>query len=308
MECFVLGTGGMMPMPKRRLTSVAVRTDGRVYLFDCGEGTQVPYKEAHLGFRPLKVVAVTHLHADHVLGLPGMLMLRSQMETPEELVLVGPPGLERFVKNVRHDLRMYINYPLRFLEWSERAGELAYEDEQARLFWRPLDHSVFCLGYRLEEHGRPGKFDPEAAVRLGVPKGPLYRQLQLGEAVVTPSGATVQPEDVLGPPRRGRHVAFCTDTAITEALQPLLRETDLAFVEGMFLPEHEAEAAEKKHMTVAQSTQAAARAKVGRLVLVHLSPRYEPAELPRIDEEAAKHHPAAAAGREGQMIEVPLPD
>ncbi len=310
MEAFVLGSGGMMPMPRRRLTAVALRLGGSCYLFDCGEGTQVPYKELHLGQRGLRLCAITHLHADHCLGLPGMLMLRAQMPDPEPLTLVGPPGLARFVRDVRRDLALYINYEIRIEEHEGRSGalELAYEDEQLRLFWQPVLHSCFCLGYRLEERDRPGRFDPAAADALGVPFGPLRGQLQRGETVVTPAGDTVRPEQVLGPPRRGRHLAFITDTGLAPALASLLRQADLAFLEGMFLSEHLQEALEKKHLTVEQAATAARDAGVKRLLLVHISPRYDAADLGRLQDEAARHHPAARVARDGETLTLPFPE
>ena len=310
MEAFVLGSGGTMPMPRRRLTAVALRLGGGVYLFDCGEGTQVPYKELHIGQRGLRVCAITHLHADHCLGLPGMLMLRSQMPDPEPLTLLGPPGLARFVRNVRRDLALYINYEIRIEEWRGATDELelAYQDEQLKLLWRPVEHSVFCLGYRIEEYQRPGRFDPQAADALGVPFGPLRGELQRGQPVVTPAGDKISPEQVLGPPRRGRQLAYVTDTALSPALPPLLAEADLAFLEGMFLAEHLQEGLEKKHLTAEQAATAAHQAAVKRLVLVHISPRYDAGEVERLQDEASHHHPAVRVARDKELFTVPLPE
>jgi ribonuclease Z len=307
MDCFVLGTGGMMPMPHRRLSSVAVRSGGKVYLLDCGEGTQVPYKELHVGMRSLRLVAITHLHADHCLGLPGMLMLRAQVPDPAPLTLLGPPGLDRLVRHLRQDLPMYINYEIRVRCWTGEQDELAHEDDQLRILWRPLKHTVTCLGYRLEQHQRPGRFDPRKARRLGVPEGPLWGQLQQGQTVQTPQGERVRPEQVLGPPRRGRHLAYVTDTAPTANLELLLAGTDMAFVESMFLPEHAKEAAAKRHMTVTQSCQAARRAGAARVALIHISPRYGPEDLPRLEAEARAHHPQVHVPRDGELLEVPAP-
>lgn len=304
MQCFVLGSGGMMPMPKRRLTAVAARTAGQIYLFDCGEGTQIPYKELHLGQRALTLIAVTHLHADHCLGLPGMLMLRAQMPDPEPLTLIGPPGLGRFVDHVREDLALYINYEIRVLEWSPGGDGIAYQDENVRVLWAPLDHTVLCLGYRIEEHDRPGRFDPEAARQLGVPEGPLWGALQRGETIEAPQGAQVRPEQVLGPARRGVHLAYITDTAPTASMEPLLEQVDLAFVEAMFLAEHEAEAERKRHMTAAQAGLAAERARVAELVLVHLSPRYEAHQEQQFIEQARAHHRRVRVAQDSEMIEV----
>lgn len=308
MDCFVLGTGGMMPMPYRFLTSLAVRMAGSIYLFDCGEGTQIPYKKSHLGLRSLRVIAISHLHADHVLGLPGLLMLRGQMPDPEKLIIVGPPGLARFVRNVRKDLAMHIQYPIEIREYDLNNPSIeAYQDENLRLTWHPLEHSVFCVGYRIEEHERPGKFDLQAAHELGIPAGPLFGKLQQGQAVILPSGETIAPEQVVGEKRRGRRVAYITDTQITAKMQPILKEADLAFIETMFLEEHVEDAAAKKHMTAGQAAQAAAQAGVAKLRVFHFSPRYEGRDIRRFTEEASLFHDNAKAAREGEEIAVPLP-
>jgi ribonuclease Z len=304
MECRVLGSGGMVPMPRRRLTSVALRLDGWQYLFDCGEGTQVPYKQHHLGLRSLHLMAVTHLHADHCLGLPGMLMLRAQMPDPGALTIVGPPGLERFIRHVRADLAMFINYDIHVREWAGVDDEVAFEDERARLLWRPLNHSVLCLGYRMEEHYRPGKFDSAAADQLGVPWGPLRGKLQQGESIILEDGSIITPNQVLGPTRRGRHMAFITDTTLAPALESLLEGVDLAFLESMFLPEHEEEAVAKKHLTTIQSATIARAAGVKKLVLVHLSPRYDHKDAIRMEEIAQQHHPDVHVARDGEALSL----
>lgn len=315
MECVLLGTGGMMPMPGRPLTALAVRTSGAVYLLDCGEGSQVPYKALHVGMRALRMVAVTHLHADHCLGLPGVLMLRSQMDEPDPMTLVGPKGLERFTRNVIRDLACRITFPLHFVEIdpSERVepkGPMPtiYKDDLVTLRYHPLQHSVFCVGYRLEEHLRPGRFSPEAARRLGLPPGPLYGKLQAGETVRTTDGRTVAPEEVLGPGRRGRHVSYCTDTAPCRGLYRLMDHVDVAYLEGMFLPEHSEEAKQKRHLTVEDAARIANRAGAAQTLLVHHSPRYDFQHLGRIDEVAQAINPTARRGRDGERIEIRLPD
>jgi len=298
-----------MPMPYRFLTSLAVRMAGSIYLFDAGEGTQIPYKKLHLGLRSLRVISISHLHADHVLGLPGLLMLRGQMPEPEKLVILGPPGLARFIRNVRKDLAMHIQYPIEVRQYDRNdPTTVAYEDENLTLSWHPLDHSVFCLGYRLVEHERPGKFDLESAQNLGVPPGPLFGKLQQGEAVTLPSGEVIQAEQVVGDKRRGRRVAYITDTQITPKMQPILKEADLAFIETMFLEEHAEDAAAKKHMTAGQAAKAATEAQVEKLRLFHFSPRYEGKDIRRFTEEASEFHNNVKASREGEEIAVPLPE
>lgn len=313
MECVLLGTGGMMPMPGRPLTAVAVRTGGAVYLLDCGEGTQVLYKALHVGMRALRMVALTHLHADHCLGLPGLLMLRSQMDDPDPLTIVGPFGIERFTRHVIRDLACRITFRLDFVEIDTRQEEsgkgpflVAYEDDLVRLRWGPLHHSVFCVGYRLEEHERPGRFSIEAAQGLGLPPGPLYGRLQTGEEVTVPDGTVVRPEQVLGPTRPGRLVAYCTDTAPCKNLYRVLDQVDLAFLEGMFLPEHTEEAKQKRHLTVADAARIAKRSNVRQTILVHLSPRYDNKLARQVDEVARGVHDAVRRGRDGERFELRL--
>jgi ribonuclease Z len=158
MDCVLLGSGGMMPMPYRFPTSLVVRHQGNLYLFDAGEGCQINLKKAKLGIKALRVVAVSHLHGDHCLGVPGLLMMRAQVPDPGPLTILGPPGIERFLSQLREVLGFFINYPIYFVEWHEGGPEVAYEDEQVRILWGPLKHTIPCLGYRFEEHPRYGEF------------------------------------------------------------------------------------------------------------------------------------------------------
>jgi ribonuclease Z len=308
MECVILGAGGMMPMPSRMTTSVLVRREGRMLMFDAGEGIQISLKKGGLGIRNLDAVAISHLHADHVLGLPGVMMFRAQCEDPGPLTVIGPRGTKRFVEHTLSDLRYRLDYRLEFVEWSADAGEVAWSWHGHPLSWEPLSHSAFCLGYRLDEQTRPGRFDPERAAELGVPSGPLFGRLQAGEEISLPDGSTVRPDQVLGPPRRGRSVVFATDTVPCPGLDRLCRDADLAFVEGMFTNAHRSEAADKLHMTAEQAGRAAAGAGVDRLVLVHISPRYTRDDEQTLRDEARRHHPTAEVGRGLQSYEIKLPN
>lgn len=304
----MLGYGGMMPMPLRLTTSVLVRREGRMLLFDAGEGIQLALKKGGLGIRGLDAVAITHLHADHVLGLPGIMMFRAQCDEPGALTVIGPPGVARFVNHTLEDLKYHINYSIEFIERHNESDRIAWSWNGDNLIWDTLDHSAFCLGYRLEERGRPGRFDPARATALGVPAGPLRGRLQAGETVVAEGGAAVRPTDVLGPPRRGRVVAFATDTRPCAGLARLCEDADLAFVEGMFAAEHADAAAEKKHMTAVEAAEAARDARVGRLVLVHVSPRYVYEDEARLGEEARAVFPRAEVAKALEAYPIPLPD
>ncbi|HSB66625.1 MAG TPA: MBL fold metallo-hydrolase, partial [Anaerolineales bacterium] len=193
-------------MPGRFLTSVAVRLQGQLYLFDAGEGCQINLKRTKLGIKPLRVMAVSHLHGDHCLGVPGLLMMRAQVPGAGPLTILGPPGIERFIRQVHESLAFFLDYPLSFVEWNEGHSEVAYEDDLIRILWGPLKHTTLCLGYRLEEHLRPGKFKPEAAKALGIPYGPLWGKLQRGETITLDQGSKISPDQVLGPSRPGRKV------------------------------------------------------------------------------------------------------
>lgn len=304
MECVLLGSGGMMPMPYRFLTSLAVRHQGQLYLFDAGEGCQINLKIAKLGIKSLRLVAVSHLHADHCLGLPGLLMLRAQVTDPGPLTILGPPGIGRFVSQVRELLGFFINYPINFVEWSEAGPEVAYEDELVRIRWGPLEHSTLCLGYRFEEHPRPGKFRPEAAQALGIPEGPLWGKLQRGERVVLESGITIMPDQVAGPARPGRHICYAVDTRPNRSLEKLCQGVDAAFLEGMFLPEDQQDAEEKMHMTVFEAAQVAAGADARLAVLVHISPRYVEEDLEKLT-AAVERFEAIKIGRDLDRYSIP---
>jgi len=294
-----------MPMPYRFLTSLAVRLEGQLYLFDAGEGCQINLKKTKLGIKPLRVLAVSHLHGDHCLGVPGLLMMRAQVPDPGPLTILGPPGIERFVECLHESLAFFLNYPISFCEWNEGSPEVAYEDEQIRILWGPLKHTTFCLGYRLEEHPRPGKFNPARAKALGIPPGPLWGRLQRGETVTLENSATISPDQVLGPPRPGRNVCYAVDTKPNKTLYRLCQDVDLAFLDGMFLPEHQEEADAKGHMTVEDAARVAQRAGAQRAILVHISPRYTEEDMEKFKEAAKGRFEKTETGTDLQSFTVP---
>jgi len=296
----------MMPMPHRLLTSLAVRLNGRIYLFDAGEGAQLGWKQVRLGLRGFKLLAVTHLHADHCLGIPGLMMLRAQIDDPSPLTILGPPGIELFIRQTRALLEFYTNYPVHFVEWSGDQPELAYQDDQVRIYWQPLQHTRFCLGYRLEELERPGKFNPDQARSLGIPRGPLWGRLQRGESITLNSGREISPDQVTGTVRRGRRIAYVVDTRTTKNIYRLCRDVDIAFMEGMFLPEDSEHAEAKGHLTVTEAARIAGRAGVDRAVLVHISPRYDAAQLDQLESAAKSRFEYVQIGRDFDSFGVPL--
>jgi len=299
-----------MPLFERPLSAAAVRLNGLIYFFDGGEGVQMSCKRVHLGFRAISVIAVTHLHADHCLGIPGVLMMRARSDDPGPLTVLGPPGIKRFILDVKRDLAFYTNYEIRFVEWDEDqpAGAVAYEDEQVTIRWGLMQHTTRCLGYMLEEHDRPGKFNEGRAVQLGIPKGPLWGKLQRGESIVLENGVTVTPDQVLGERRRGRRFAYVTDTLANKNLYKMIAQADLAFIEGMFLSPEAETAKERMHLTSREAGRLCERAGVSRAVLIHVSPRYTRDMLSELEAEAKDLFPSVEMGRAGSIYTVPFPD
>lgn len=309
MEVFVLGTGGMMPLPYRYLTSVLIRREGELFLFDCGEGTQVSLRSLNLRWKKISAIFISHTHADHVTGLPGILMLSSQVDRSEPLYIYGPPKIKEYVEMSRQVLDMYINYEIVVEEvpWGESV--VCYRGEGFSVRTIPLRHTKPCVGYVLEEDPRPGVFHPEKARELGVPVGPLWSRLQRGEVVKNVRGEEVRPEMVLGPPRAGRKVAFVTDTLYLPHIKDYVKGSDLFICEGMFSHELAETAAEKRHLTAREAGRIAREAEgVGKLGLIHYSPRYTNRDLQVLLEEAKEEFPEAFLCRDRQTISIPYRD
>ena len=295
-----------MPLPHRYLTSVLLRREGDLFLFDCGEGTQVSLKKLNLKWKKISAIFISHTHADHVTGLPGILMLSSQVDRDEPLYIYGPPKIREYVDMSRQVLDMYINYEIQVREISEAGEIFAREDFAVSCF--PLRHSKPCLGYALSEKERPGVFFPEKAEELGVSRGPQWSRLQSGESVETHEGRTVTPDMVMGPKRRGRKFSYVTDTTTVDTIVPNVRGSDLFVCEGMFTEDLEESAREKKHLTAAQAARYAREAEVGRLGLIHYSPRYTEYDLKQLLKESRKIFKRSFLTRDGQKLEIPYLD
>jgi ribonuclease Z len=306
MELFILGTGGMMPLPSRSLTSVLLRREGELLLFDCGEGTQVSLRKLALRWKKISVIFVSHTHADHVTGIPGILMLSSQVERDEPLYIIGPPRIKEYVEESRRILDMYINYEIVVREVNGK--EVLFEGNGYKVRSYPLRHTKPCLAFCLEEEMRPGAFKPENAEALGVPKGPLWSVLQGGQPVLLDSGRRILPEQVMGARRPGRKFCFVTDTTWVPGLADFLKDADLLICEGMFGEELAGDAGDKKHLTVQQAAQIARQAQVGRLGLIHYSPRYTERDLKNLLQQARKIFPQAFLTRDLQAIDLPYPE
>ena len=306
MEAFILGCGGMMPLPYRHLTSVLLRREGDLFLFDCGEGTQVSLRRLNLKWKKIDAIFISHTHADHVTGLPGILMLNAQVDRTEPLYIYGPPKIKEYVETSRRVLDMYINYPIVVKEIEAPCVVHSGKDFYIRAF--PLDHTKICVGYTLEELDRPGEFNPDKARELGVPVGPLWAQLQQGFEVKATDGSIVKPEQVLGEKRSGRKFSFVTDTLYKNTIAKEVRGSDLLVCEGMFENELIDQAKEKKHMTAAQAATIARDADVRRMCMIHYSPRYTDRELEKLLQEAKEIWSKAELSRDRMNIDIPYVD
>jgi ribonuclease Z len=247
--------------------------EGDVYLFDCGEGTQLQWRRAALRFGRLRGIFISHLHGDHLNGLVGLLQTLSLGDREDRLQLCGPPGIEAYWNAIQRYQGVRLGYPLEIVE-SEGGG--VGTGNGYRIECALLDHGIRTLGFRLEEDERPGRFDPDEAQRLGVEPGPAFGQLQRGETVDGADGP-VRPDQVMGPPRPGRSFVYTPDTRPCEAAVELARGATVFLCDSTFGAELEREAAARGHSTAAQAAGMAAEAGAERLVLTHISARYHDA-------------------------------
>jgi ribonuclease Z len=307
LEAFVLGCGGMMPLPNRHLTSVLLRREGELFLFDGGEGTQVALRKLNLRWKKISVIFVSHTHADHVTGIPGLLMLSSQVDRDDPLYIIGPPRIGEYIEASRRVLDMYINYEVIVKEITEPG--IVYRGDGFHVRCFPLRHTKPCFGYTLEEDLRPGEFHPEQAEALGVPRGPLWAKLQAGETVLAADGREVRPREVLGPPRFGRKFSFVTDSLACPEIAPEVADSDLFVCEGMFERELAEDAHSKKHMTAEEAAGiAAAAGGIKKLALIHFSPRYTEYNLKQLLKEAQAIFPDTVLTRDRMVVPIDYVD
>ena len=304
-EVFSLGTGGMMPLPNRFLTSVLVRREGQLFLFDCGEGTQVSLKMLNLSWKHIHSVFISHMHADHVTGLPGLLMLSSQVDRSEPLYIYGPSRLGEYIESSRRILDMYINYEIIFTPIEE--GVLVETDEYTVNCFM-LKHTKICYGYSLVEKQRPGEFSVEKAILNKVEKGPKWSLLQHGVAVENSQGQIITPDMILGPKRSGRKFTYMTDSLYFPEMADYAHDSDILFCEGMFEHALVDDAREKKHMTAFQAAMVARDAGAAKLCLQHYSPRYSDRELKILLAEAREIFPETVLTKDRMSFTIPLKD
>ena len=301
LDLVFLGTSGSAPTARRSTAALLVRRGGERLLFDCGEGTQRQLLRSSVGLVDLQEIFVTHFHADHYLGLPGMLKTFALRQRDVPLTVYGPPGLRDLFGALRRVFGK-LTYRLEVVE--VRAGQALERDGyELRVF--PVAHGVSAVGYALHEATRPGRFDTDAADALGVPAGPERGALQRGEAVTVGAGRVVTPDAVLGPARPGRTIVIPGDTAPAETVRVLAEGADVLVHEASFCEEERERARETMHSTARQAAEVADAAGVRLLALTHLSPRYFGPEIAR---EAREIFPNTVVPRDFDVVEVPFPE
>lgn len=294
LDVCLLGTGGMMPLPYRWLTALMTRYNGSSLLIDCGEGTQIAIKECGWSFKPIDVICFTHYHADHISGLPGLLLTMGNAERSEPLTMIGPKGLERVVSALRM-IAPELPFEIRYVELTEAEEEIEIAGYHIHAF--RVKHNVVCYGYRLEIP-RGGRFFTEKAMENKIPQK-YWSLLQHGQTIED-GDRIYTPDMVLGPPRKGIKLTYCTDTRPTVGIEKAAAGSDLFICEGMYAePEKIVKAKQYKHMTFYEAAAIAKKAGVEELWLTHFSPSLVKAEsyMPQVKQIFE----AASLGRDGRM-------
>ena len=295
------GTSGSVPTAQRGPSALLLRRGGERLLFDCGEGTQRQMLRSTVGLVELREVFVSHFHADHYLGLPGMLKTFALRGRELPLTVYGPPGLRDLFGALRRIFGK-LTYPLELEEL--RPGDVL-ERGDYNLVTFPVAHAVQSLGFALVEHPRPGRFDVDGADALGVPAGRERGLLQRGESITLDDGRVVTPDQVLGPPRAGRKVVLSGDTAPSTTVLEAARGAEVLVHEATFLEEERERAEETGHATALDAAELAREAEVGLLALTHLSNRYFGPEVAR---EARTIFPETVVPKDFDVIDVPFPE
>lgn len=297
-----LGTSAAMPTLHRNVSGLAVKAGADLLLFDCGEGSQRQMIRFGTGFS-VDAVFFTHFHADHYLGIIGFLRTLGMGGRTERLTLYGPPPAKKILDTAIHLGVDRLAFPVEVQEL--RGGEVLKRQGYSVRAVR-VDHRVNALGYALEEDTRPGRFDAEAAKKLGVPHGPDFGKLQKGQAVTLADGTVVTPEQVLGQSRAGRRVVISGDTRPCATMVEASRECDLLVHEATFSDDEQSRALETRHSTAREAGKVAAEAKAKRLVLTHLSSRHDVDPRPLLEQARQEFSGACDVAFDGFTVELPL--
>ncbi len=275
MQITFLGTSSGVPTRSRNVSSIALRLPQRAefWLFDCGEGTQHQLLRSELKISQLTRLFITHMHGDHIFGLPGLLASAGLGGQPNRIDIYGPSDLEKYLQGAVRYSQTHFSYPIKI--YKSEPGIL-FEDEEYIVSCGLLKHRIPAVGYRIAEKDRPGRFNVEKANALGIPSGPIYGQLKRGEIVTLPDGRKINGLDLCGPKEIGRKIVYCTDTIYCDGAVELATDADVLIHEATFAHQDAQLAYDRLHSTSTMAAQVALSAGVKQLVMTHFSPRYAP--------------------------------
>jgi ribonuclease Z len=297
-----MGTAGSVPTPERSLPAVLIKRQNEQLMLDCGEGVQRQMIKAKAGFHKKTKIFISHLHGDHVLGLPGLMQTMALMDRQKKLEIYGPEGIKQFLECIRETLQFGLTFPVEIHELY-KAG-IVCEEKDYSVETAKSNHVIPSLAYAFLEKPRPGKFYPEKARALGVPEGELWSKLQHGDKIKLAHGRVISPADVMGAPRQGRKIVYTGDTRPFKGFAQFAATADLVIHEATLDDTLSEKAAEDGHSTPSQAAQAAKEAKAKQLVLTHISARYPDARL--LLEQAQKFFKNTMVAEDFMNLELPL--
>lgn len=304
MKIVLLGTSSAVPTLTRGLSSTALVREGDVFLFDCGEGTQLQLMRSGVKRSRIHSIFIGHLHGDHLYGLNGLISTLHLDGREAPLNIFGPEGLRVFLNASFRTSELQFTFKLTVQEFPRGYRGRVLDEEEFYVEALPLDHSIFCLGWRFQEKDKPGVFNLERAEQLGIPRGPLYGKLQHGEKITLSDGRAITPDAVLGPPRHGKSVVYCLDTQFSERSIQLADKCTALIHETTFGPDGVEMARERKHSTMEDAARVAKEAGAETLIATHFSSRYDGRQIAQIGDEAREVFDKITVGRD--LLEIDL--
>jgi ribonuclease Z len=304
LKIILLGTSSAVPTLSRGLSSTALVREGDIFLFDCGEGTQLQLMRSSVKRSRIHSIFIGHLHGDHLYGIAGLLSTLHLDGRESPLNVFGPEGLRHFLNAAFRTTDLQFDFKLTVQEFPRGYRGRVLDEAEFHVDALPLDHSIFCLGWRFQEKPKPGVFNLEQAEQLGIPRGPLYRRLQHGESITLDDGRVITPDMVLGPPRPGKSVVYCLDTQFSRRSIELADRCTALIHETTFGQEAVELARERKHSTMEDAARVAREAQAGQLIATHFSSRYDGRQVTKIGDDARGIFENITIGRDLLEIDI----
>ena len=298
MKLVFLGTSAAQPTESRGMTCICLVLEKEILMFDAGEGAQIAFHKAKLGWNKKMKILVTHLHGDHCVGILGLLQTMSLQSRTESIDIYGPKGIEDFLAANLKVLNFGLTFPVRIMTIKEG---LVLDDETYTIYSTEAEHSIPAYSYLFEEKDKPGKFFPEKAKDLGIPEGKLWHELQRGKQV-TVGNKTVKPTDVMGEKRKGKKIGISGDTRPTKMLEGFFKDCDYLAFDSTYSDELKEKARENYHSTAKEAADLAKKASVSNLILTHFSTRYDDTQI--LVNEAKTIHGSVIAAKDLLEIEI----